>query len=218
MTAAEQVLCGRIGAGLTHELKNVLAIVRESAGLIQDILELEKSVPEERRKRVMRALAAIDAQVGRGEEMADRLNAFAHELAGDVSGRDVGEVVEAAAFLMRRAARSKRVALEIRPAAGARRARVGPRPDRLVLLLCACLERCLGLVQEGGSILLAPETSGQGAVVRLSLAGGEGAAARLDDLQALGSELGCAVTRETPPGGGAALLVVLPAAAGPQPG
>jgi len=36
---------GRITAGVTHELKNVLAIVNESSGLMQDLLALSKEAP-----------------------------------------------------------------------------------------------------------------------------------------------------------------------------
>lgn len=37
---------GRITAGITHEMRNVLAVIRESAGLIQDLMEKCQDVPK----------------------------------------------------------------------------------------------------------------------------------------------------------------------------
>jgi hypothetical protein len=38
----ETVLIGKVTAGLSHELMNVLAIIRERAGVIEDLMALEK--------------------------------------------------------------------------------------------------------------------------------------------------------------------------------
>jgi len=36
---------GRITASATHDMKNVLAIIKESAGLMEDLIALHKDLP-----------------------------------------------------------------------------------------------------------------------------------------------------------------------------
>ncbi|MEW6671644.1 MAG: hypothetical protein AB1427_08065 [Thermodesulfobacteriota bacterium] len=105
---------GRITAGVTHELKNVLAIINESSGLMQDLMALAKETPAYH-DRFQKALTSIRGQVQRGQNLIARLNQFAHT--PDISVRAV-DLLEAAGHLValsQRFATLKNVSLKVVP-------------------------------------------------------------------------------------------------------
>lgn len=78
---------GRITAGVTHELNNVIAIIRELSGLMDDLMigaEQSGRVNTEKFKSIINR---ISDQTVRGEEIVKRLNRFAHSV--DVPERDI---------------------------------------------------------------------------------------------------------------------------------
>ena len=78
MDSREVAFFGRITAAFTHEMKNVLAIIKESAGLMEDLLALSQNAAFPHQERFVRSLATIEAQAKRGIELSNRLNRFAH--------------------------------------------------------------------------------------------------------------------------------------------
>ena len=105
---------GRITAGVTHELKNVLAIINESSGLMQDLLALAKETPSYH-DRFQRALTSIKGQVQRGQNLIAKLNQFAHTPDTTVGTVDLFEPAVLLAALSQRFATLKNVALKIIP-------------------------------------------------------------------------------------------------------
>jgi len=105
---------GRITAGVTHELKNVLAIVNESSGLMQDLMTLSKEAPAYH-DRFLKALTSIKGQVQRGQNLIARLNQFAH--APDIAVRsiDLFETAGLVVALSQRFAALKKVTLKVVP-------------------------------------------------------------------------------------------------------
>ncbi len=69
---------GRINASVTHELKNVLAVINENAGLLQDLAAFADQGAPIDPERLRRAAGAVLGQVARGDELIKNLNAFAH--------------------------------------------------------------------------------------------------------------------------------------------
>jgi C4-dicarboxylate-specific signal transduction histidine kinase len=71
---------GSISASISHELKNVLAIVNENAGLLEDLtLMAERGRPIDPARLKMMA-AAVKRQVGRADEILKNMNRFAHSI------------------------------------------------------------------------------------------------------------------------------------------
>jgi len=105
---------GRITAGVTHELKNVLAIVNESSGLMQDLMALSKETPAYH-DRFKKALTSIRGQVQRGQSLIAKLNQFAH--APDIAVRsfDLSEAAGLVVALSQRFAALKNVTLKVVP-------------------------------------------------------------------------------------------------------
>jgi len=144
---------GRITAGFTHELKNVLATVRESAGLMEDILGMSQEAPSSHSARLSRSLAIIQGQVKRGIELLSGLNRFAHS--PDQPGKarlDLNETVEQVVLLSQRFARLKGVTLKALRAEAA--VPVELPPVLLQMVLFSGLEFCWERTPTGGEISL----------------------------------------------------------------
>jgi signal transduction histidine kinase len=69
---------GRIGADVSHELRNVLSIVGEHAGLLDDLLAMATRRKPLDTERVKKIAASIARQVQKGTGILDRFNTFAH--------------------------------------------------------------------------------------------------------------------------------------------
>ena len=65
----EAAFMAKITASTTHEIRNVLAIVKESAGLVEDVIHslAPRGLPNQ--DKLLRAVGRIDAQVSRGAEL-----------------------------------------------------------------------------------------------------------------------------------------------------
>lgn len=102
---------GKITAGFTHEMKNVLAIIRESAGLMEDLLLMQQAAPCPHQERFTRALSTIGAQVRRGIELSSNLNRFAHSPDEPTAILDLNDIMAQVTLLAERFARLKGVKL-----------------------------------------------------------------------------------------------------------
>ncbi len=165
---------GRITAGFTHEIKNVLAIVKESSGLMEDLLAMSRDVPFPHRDRFLRALTTIKDQVRRGVDLSTRLNSFAHSPDVPVASVDMHAVIDRMAVLSGRFAGMKRVELKVQ---------ASPEPViltisavQLELALFKGMECCWNHLAGGGEVVIAADLREDGAtVVRfLCSAGGGG--------------------------------------------
>ena len=93
---------GCLAASATHELQNALAVIRESAGLMQDLVSLcGEGLPH--RDRLCTMLSLIQEQVARGGDLAWNLNRLAHAWEEDgEAARDLSAVLEEFVALARR--------------------------------------------------------------------------------------------------------------------
>ena len=71
---------GRISASISHELKNVLAIVNENAGLLEDLTLMADRGQAIDPARLKIMAAAVQKQVGRADEILKNMNRFAHSI------------------------------------------------------------------------------------------------------------------------------------------
>jgi len=102
---------GAITASVSHELNNVIAIINELTGLLDDMrygAEQGQPVGPERLKNLHERL---DRQVKRGEKIIKRLNKFAHSTDQPILEFDLNEVMGNLVELSRRLADMKMVAL-----------------------------------------------------------------------------------------------------------
>ena len=154
MEHKEIALIGKIAAGMTHEMKNVLAIIKESQGLMQDILGLSKDMAIPHEDKFISALEKIQKHVGRGVDMMTQFNRFAHMMDEEHAPLEANEAVELVVFLYQRFARQKQVALTAETPDGT--PCLVTNPIQLLLALCTCLDHCLEHAAAEESITLLP--------------------------------------------------------------
>ncbi|MFC1661761.1 hypothetical protein ACFL3S_09970 [Gemmatimonadota bacterium] len=139
-------------ASATHEVRNVLAIIKESAGLIEDLMWScrNKGVLDE--EKVSRTVDRIDTQVKRGAELLTNLNRLSHTLDQDLATVDLNEEIHLLAFLCQRLARKNGCQISAEP--GAQEVKATVHPLRLHMALFTAMECCLDRFPEGVSVTL----------------------------------------------------------------
>jgi len=104
---------GAVTASSTHELNNVIGIVDQTAGLLQDLLIGAKdgrSVPDEKLKTIA---DRIEVQTKRGVMIIKRLNSFAHTTDRAETEFELNDLVDNLVAIMQRIAGLKSVRLEL---------------------------------------------------------------------------------------------------------
>jgi len=154
MSQRETAFTGRIIASLSHEIKNVLATIKESAGLMDDILKLcpERSVPHQ--DRLIQAAANIRKQIDRGVDVVLGLNQFAHSMDEPRAEIDLNGLAERMAFLMHRFAQKLGIGLISVPYS--ERLKMVTDPFGLEMLLAGAVDACLSRAEKGSEIRIQP--------------------------------------------------------------
>jgi C4-dicarboxylate-specific signal transduction histidine kinase len=142
----------KITASTTHEIRNVLAIIKESAGLIGDVIHSSAGRAFPNADKVGRAIGRIDAQVGRGAEILSNLNRFAHCLDRDREEIDLNQEIQQVAFLCLRSARQGRHEIHVQAADHAMP--VGANSLWLQMTLFAAVECCLDQMPEASTVTI----------------------------------------------------------------
>lgn len=84
---------GEMSASISHEIKNVLAIINENAGLLDDMVRMsEKGMPLAT-ERLSALARSIVRQVTRGDRIVKGMNRFAHSADHAEESVDVGELL-----------------------------------------------------------------------------------------------------------------------------
>ena len=84
---------GEMSASVSHEIKNVLAIIKENAGLLQDMLAMDARGIPLSPERLTRLAQSIDRQVARGDGVVRNMNRFAHSADHPSETVDVQEAI-----------------------------------------------------------------------------------------------------------------------------
>jgi len=162
---------GRMTAGVTHELKNVLAIIKESAGLIEDILAMKADLAGPHQEKVVRVLSNIRQQVDRGVDLSSRLNAFAHSSDEISASVDLNVVVDQVVCLCQRFARLKAVVLVAKTQP--QRVILVTDPLKLQMVLVSVIDLLLKMVPSGSAMSLEPVDRAHGTVAVVFGSNGE---------------------------------------------
>lgn len=161
---------GKMTAGATHELKNVLAIVGESAGLLEDLLQLPACREFSHRDRFLKALTSIRDQVRRGTQILTHLNKFAHGSDHEKSAVRLFDLMENLKALSDRFLRQKAIALNLVPDSDADLV-VETFPVALQRLLFDALMNLVDVLPQGAAVAGHIGREGSRALCRLVVEG-----------------------------------------------
>jgi len=166
MDGKEVAFLAKVTAGFTHEIKNVLAIIKESSGLMEDLLALTPPGAFPHQERFLRAVASVLNQVERGVSLSTRLNGVAHSPDVPVTTLDAVELVEGMAALSERFARLKRVTLKAESPGAPLTVVTSPLKLRMAVFMA--MECAWSHMPQGGEIRLGVRDDGRGnAVIQL---------------------------------------------------
>jgi C4-dicarboxylate-specific signal transduction histidine kinase len=157
---------GKILSTYTHEMKNHLAIIKESSGLIQDLIELGK-LPKKKKHAgpFLTTLQAIDDQVKRSIGVINILNSFGHRIDKPTSTFNMNEIIEELIVLLGRLANQKRVTLvgdfqEDIPS-------VNSSPSKVQLVLYSLIQEKLACLDAGSKIIFSTSAADGSVVIRV---------------------------------------------------
>ncbi len=103
---------GKMTASISHELKNVLAIINENAGLLEDLCAMAEGGRPVDPGRIKTAAGKMIKQVQRGDRIISRLNKFAHSVDDLDCDVDVNDIILLVSGLSGRIALMRGINLE----------------------------------------------------------------------------------------------------------
>ena len=181
----ETVIIGKIMAGLSHEFMNVLAIIRERSGLIEDLMALHQEAAFPFRNKLAKTLTTIGGQVTRGIAIGEGMNQLAHSMDEPLVRVEVNDLLQLITFLMQHFARRKKIQIKVAPV----EAPLGHETDPfgLLLVLAACIEYCMDRTGEGGEIILQCQNITHATAIRCAVSRGAFRAGDTDSLRLMQS-------------------------------
>lgn len=169
---------GKVSASISHEIKNVLAVMAECSGLMDDLclMSRQRGMPLDV-ERLQSLIGRIHNQVGRADQIVKNMNRFAHTVDVEVSTVQLEDHLQLLIALSNRLATMRGVAVHFAPEEV--RLTLTTSPFLLQLLLWSCLELSMSVCGAGKRIEVRTEEDPKS--VRISFSG-------LDDLTAWPSE------------------------------
>lgn len=200
---------GRVTASISHELKNSLAIIRESAGLMEDLIALDQGDRPVEPERLQKLAQRINRQTVRADETIKNLNRFAHSVDHPLKSVVLDEVVTLMATVGQRLASMH--GLSLTTAGGSSTASLQTSPFLMLQAIWQVLEVAFTHSMSDSRIEIRVESAAPGAkVFFLGFATLNNPAAALAACQARVSSLGAEVVVD--PASGAAILKTSPVA------
>ncbi len=155
---------GRVSASISHEIKNVLAIINENAGLLEDlVLMVEKGVPLAP-ERLDRLAGTVRKQILRADSIVKKMNQFSHSVDIAVDRVDLYETACFLTDLCERMISLKRVSVQVIPPASA--VTVNTHRFYLQNMVWGCIEFIMEVGKPGQEIQIAFEKIEKGAEIR----------------------------------------------------
>ncbi|WP_051294796.1 HAMP domain-containing histidine kinase [Maridesulfovibrio bastinii] len=103
---------GTVSASVSHDLKNVFAIINEDAGLLEDLVLLAGKGVDLDPAKLSAVASKIQKQIQRGDRIVKNMNVFAHSVDENICNIDVGSTLELVYTLMKRKLSTKVVEVE----------------------------------------------------------------------------------------------------------
>lgn len=185
---------GKVSASISHEIKNVFAVINEAAGLLSDLtLMAEKGMPIDP-GRLKRVAQSIQGQIQRGDTIVRNMNRLAHSTDDGVQTVELQQILELSTGLATRMADMKQVRLEL---GDCQPVTATVAPYDLIRLLYEAMALAMDTMASQATLVLSLARRGDDAVISLGVPA-QGINLRPDDaLTALAADMGAAVAADT---------------------
>jgi signal transduction histidine kinase len=135
---------GKISASISHEIKNVMAIINENAGLLEDftfMADRGKPIDPERLKLMA---ATVQKQIGRADHILKSMSHLAHSTDETFTDVDLNQILELVIALTDRFAAMQQVKVDLQLPTNP--TTITTAPFYLINLLCLCLDFSMSAV------------------------------------------------------------------------
>ncbi|MFH2204951.1 MAG: hypothetical protein ABIJ96_17720 [Elusimicrobiota bacterium] len=176
---AELSFLGEITTSAAHDLNNVVSVIEQTAGLLEDLLLPEAEGAAVSKEQLENIVEKLNRQTRRGAAIIKRLKNLAHDAGEPGREFDAAAALVTAAALSQRLAERRKIVLDARLS----EAPVAVRGSafRFQQALYAALRRMISGAPEGSTLTLRVEKSGDGAAV--SVTGTPGAPLEKDEFR-----------------------------------
>ena len=156
---------GKMTTSISHEIKNVLAIINENAGLMNDLMIVADRGGVLDEERVKTLVGKVSDQIRRADGIVKNMNRFAHSVDDPVKSLDIYEHMSFVVKLSQRLATMRGVRLETEnPPVGLK---ITTSPFHLTHLVYLCLDCAMGATGEKKTVSLVIHESKDGAQIEL---------------------------------------------------
>jgi len=155
---------GKMSASISHEIKNALAIMNESAGLLNDLAEISLSNgmpldPEKNKSIVDR----MTKQIQRANDIIKSMNQFAHSPDDPLKEINLCDITNLVLTLSRRFASMK--CIQFIPTFKDDAIQITTNPFLLEALIFHCLNCVMGQIEKGTDLSIIVEKTQDGAII-----------------------------------------------------
>lgn len=157
---------GKMSASISHEIKNVLAIINENAGLLKDLVYMAEKGSEIDPQRLQRVSDLIAKQVNRADTIVKNMNTFAHSVDDTVKTVNTNEIIDTVIALSSRFADMKGVILKW--SSSDPEVTITTKPFLLEYLLWLCLDFAMDIAGSGGQIVIEAQKEAEKALISFS--------------------------------------------------
>lgn len=154
---------GKISASIAHEIKNVLAIINENTGLLEDYTIMAEKGGSFDLERLRSLTEKVGTQIRRADGIVKNMNRFAHSIDESAKTIDLSDFLEFANTLFARFAVMRGVALE--PESGESSLMISTSPFFLLNLIWLCLDFAMDAVGSGKAVGLGVRKTDIGAQI-----------------------------------------------------
>lgn len=143
---------GQVSASIAHELKNVLAIINENAGLLEDLTFAARRGSAIDPERLNKACQQFSKQIERADDIMKNMSSFAHSVDTFTADINLHEVANLVANLAGRKAAMRKLTIEVE---APKTPVIFPgNPFLLQNLIWLCLEYAIATTNAGVTLLL----------------------------------------------------------------
>ena len=161
---------GKMTASISHEIKNVLAIVNENAGLLEDLAFMADGGTAIEPQRLKNMSRTVMKQVGRADVIMKNMNRLAHSVDESIKTIDLNDLLELLVALSGRFASPRGVTVQ--PKFNQDPLKLKTSPFFLLNLLWLCLDFAMDAAGEDKIVELATQKTEAGIQVFFKGLGG----------------------------------------------